>query len=67
MERLREIQALLNNPESILRGRFKSPAAISKGMMVAAPFENKYHRARIVKVLTAARQHCQFKVFIAYI
>lgn len=63
MERLREIHALLNNPENLQSDHFKSPAAISKGMMVAAPFENKYHRARIVKVLTAARQHCQFKVF----
>ncbi|XP_067635728.1 probable ATP-dependent RNA helicase spindle-E [Eurosta solidaginis] len=63
MERLREIHALLNNPEDLERGRFKSPAAISRGMMVSAPFENKYHRARILKVLTAARQHCQFKVF----
>ncbi|XP_011209559.2 probable ATP-dependent RNA helicase spindle-E [Bactrocera dorsalis] len=63
MERLREIHALLNSPENLQSGRFQSPAAIAKGMMVAAPFENKYHRARIVKVLTAARQHCQFKVF----
>ncbi|XP_054743401.1 probable ATP-dependent RNA helicase spindle-E [Anastrepha obliqua] len=63
MERLREINALLNNPEDLECGRFRNPAAISKGMMVAAPFENKYHRATVLKVLTAARQHCQFKVF----
>ncbi|XP_055923260.1 probable ATP-dependent RNA helicase spindle-E [Eupeodes corollae] len=61
MERLKEITALLNCPEADER-KFRNASAVSKGMLLAAPFQNQYYRAKVVQVIHSSRQHLEFRV-----
>ncbi|KAM7364026.1 putative ATP-dependent RNA helicase spindle-E isoform 2-T2 [Cochliomyia hominivorax] len=63
MERMQEIQDMLNNPEDIENCKFPSNTTLAAGMILSAPFENKYHRARVIKTIEQTRHHKQIKVF----
>ncbi|KNC34771.1 hypothetical protein FF38_01968 [Lucilia cuprina] len=63
MERMQEIQEMLNNPIDIENCKFPQNTTLATGMILSAPFENKYHRARVIKTIEVTRQHKQVKVF----
>lgn len=63
MERMQEIQEMLNNPIDIENCKFPYNATLATGMILSAPFENKYHRARVIKIIEQSRQHKQVKVY----
>lgn len=62
MERVQEIQELLNNPIDIANCKFPHHGAIARGMTLSAPFDNIYHRAKVIKTIQQTRQHLQAKV-----
>ncbi|XP_075146643.1 tudor domain containing 9 protein spindle E [Haematobia irritans] len=59
-DRLNEILEAINDSKELDAARFPTPAAVSKGMILCAPFNDRYHRAKILKVSTSAS--LQFKV-----
>lgn len=61
IERLRDIHEALNDPKELKKGKFDSPASISKGMILSAPLDDKYRRAKVLKVISNART-LQFQV-----
>lgn len=61
IERLRDIHDALNADDELSGPGFESPAAISKGMILAAPLDDKYRRAKVLKVMANVRP-LQFKV-----
>ncbi|KAI8129774.1 putative ATP-dependent RNA helicase spindle-E [Lucilia cuprina] len=50
-ERLRDIHDALNDPRELKAGVFDSPAAVSKGMLLSAPLDDKYRRAKLFLML----------------
>uniref|UniRef100_A0A1A9UTM0 Probable ATP-dependent RNA helicase spindle-E n=1 Tax=Glossina austeni TaxID=7395 RepID=A0A1A9UTM0_GLOAU len=60
-EYVREMHDTINRPEEIENGRFRSPADISKGMILVAPLNEKYRRAKVIK-FSNARNNLQFQV-----
>lgn len=65
IERLRDIHDALNASQELKLSGFESPAAISKGMILAAPLDDKYRRAKVLKVIANVRP-LQFKVNLNY-
>lgn len=61
IERLRDIHDALNDPKELKKGQFDSPASVSKGMILSAPLDDKYRRAKVLKVISNART-LQFQV-----
>lgn len=59
-DRLNEIVDYINNAQELDASRFPSPAAISKGMILCAPLNERYHRAKVLKVISGGS--LQFKV-----
>lgn len=60
-ERLRDIHDALNDPKELKAGKIDSPASVSKGMILSAPLDDKYRRAKVLKVISRART-LQFEV-----
>lgn len=61
---MQEIQEILNNPAEIGNCKFPLKTTLTIGMILSAPFENKYHRARVIKIIDQTRQHKLVKVRI---
>ncbi|XP_061390701.1 probable ATP-dependent RNA helicase spindle-E [Musca vetustissima] len=62
-ERINEIQDMLDEANKHENCRFPHPGAVAKGMILAAPFEGKYHRAKVLKVIIQNRHQVEVKVF----
>ncbi|XP_073816762.1 probable ATP-dependent RNA helicase spindle-E isoform X2 [Musca autumnalis] len=62
-ERINEIQEMLDEANKHENCRFPHPGAVAKGIILAAPFDGKYHRAKVIKVINQTRHHAEFKVF----
>ncbi|KAI9579934.1 hypothetical protein GQX74_000722 [Glossina fuscipes] len=60
-EYVREMHDTINRSDGIENGRFRSPAEISKGMILVAPLNEKYRRAKVIK-FSNARNNLQFQV-----
>uniref|UniRef100_A0A1I8NW04 Probable ATP-dependent RNA helicase spindle-E n=1 Tax=Stomoxys calcitrans TaxID=35570 RepID=A0A1I8NW04_STOCA len=59
-DRLNEILEAINTTKELEEARFATPAAISKGMILCAPLNDRYHRAKVLKVCSSSS--LQFKV-----
>ncbi|XP_075145158.1 putative ATP-dependent RNA helicase spindle-E [Haematobia irritans] len=63
MVRINEIQEILQDANQHEGLKFPHPRAIAKGMILAAPFDGKYHRAKVIKINNQASSGMQCKVF----
>lgn len=64
VERINEIQEMLQDANEYENCKFPHPGAVAKGMLLAAPFEDKYHRAKVIKIINPSRRNMQCKVNI---
>lgn len=53
---------MLNNPFDIEGCKFPHHSAVAKGMILAAPFEDKYHRGKVVYIINRSRHVMQCEV-----
>lgn len=64
MERLQEINEMINNPVDIEKCKFPHNKTLAPGTILSAPFENRYHRARVITSIPQTRQHKKVKVHL---
>uniref|UniRef100_A0A1I8QEN2 Probable ATP-dependent RNA helicase spindle-E n=1 Tax=Stomoxys calcitrans TaxID=35570 RepID=A0A1I8QEN2_STOCA len=63
MVRINEIQEMLQDANEYEDLKFPHAEAIANGMIVAAPFDGKYHRAKVIKIINQSKRNVQCKVF----
>lgn len=67
MDRVQEIHEMINNPIDIENCKFSHNMTLDPGIILSAPFENKYHRARVIKTIPQTRQHKKVKVHASFV